>query len=58
MENLIISLASPTAVSSYPMALQMEGDGEIAAQIVAFGTVLCILTVFMWVFIIKQAGVI
>ena len=55
---LIAALASPTAVSSYPMALQMDGDGELAAQIVAFGTTFCILTVFLWVFILKQAGII
>ena len=55
---LIAALASPTAVSSYPMALQMEGDGELAAQIVAFGTALCIATVFLWVFILKQLGLI
>ena len=51
---LIAALASPTAVSSYPMALQMESDGELAAQIVAFNTTFCIITVFLWVFILKQ----
>ena len=55
---LIAALASPTAVSSYPMALQMDGDGDLAAQIVAFSTVICIFTVFMWVFALKQLGLI
>lgn len=58
MALLIAAFASPTAVSSYPMALQMDGDGDLAAQIVAFGTALCIVTVFMWVFILKQLGLI
>ncbi len=53
---LIAALSSPTAVSSYPMALQMDSDGELAAQIVAFGTTLCIITVFLWVFVAKQIG--
>ena len=53
---LIAALASPTAVSSYPMALQMESDGELAAQIVAFNTSICIVTVFLWVFVLKQLG--
>ncbi len=53
---LIAALSSPTAVSSYPMALQMDSDGELAAQIVAFGTTLCIITVFLWVFTAKQIG--
>lgn len=55
---LIAALASPTAVSSYPMALEMGGDGELAAQIVALGTTLCIITVFLWVFVLKQVGLI
>ena len=55
---LIAALAAPTAVSSYPMALSMDGDGELAAQIVAFGTVLCIATVFLWVFVLKQLSLI
>lgn len=55
---LIAALASPTAVSSYQMALSMDGDGELAAQIVAFGTVLCIVTVFLWVFILKQLSLV
>ena len=55
---LISALAAPTAVSSYPMALSMDGDGELAAQIVAFGTVICIVTVFLWVFVLKQLGLI
>ena len=55
---LIAAFASPTAVSSYPMALQMDGDGDLAAQIVAFGTVACIATVFLWVFMLKQLSLI
>lgn len=55
---LVAALASPTAVASYPMAQQMGGDSELAAQIVAFGTTLCIITVFLWVFVLKQIGLI
>lgn len=48
--SVFISMfASPTAISSYIMAEQMDGDGELAAQIVAYGTVICIFTVFLWV---------
>ena len=54
----IAIFASPTAVTSYTMAEQMGGDGELAAQIVAFGTAMCILTVFMWVFVLKQINLI
>ena len=54
---LISVFASPTAVSSFTMAQQMGGDDELAGQIVVFGTTFCILTVFLWIFIFKQIGV-
>ena len=55
---LIAAFAAPTAVSSYPMALQMDSDGPLTAQIVAVTTALCIVTVFLWVFVLKQFGII
>ncbi len=58
MALLIAAFASPTAVSSYPMAIEMGGDGDLAAQIVAFSTAICIITVFLWVFILKQLSLI
>jgi len=54
----IAVFASPTAVSSYTMAQQMDGDSDLAAQIVAFGTTFSILTVFLWVFVLKQLSLI
>lgn len=58
MAVFIAVFASPTAVSSYTMAQQMDGDSDLAAQIVAFGTTLSIVTVFLWVFILKQLNLI
>lgn len=58
MAVFIAVFASPTAVSSYTMAQQMDGDSDLAAQIVAFGTTFSILTVFLWVFILKQLNLI
>ena len=54
---LLAVFASPTAISSYPMAVEMGHDGELAAQIVMFGTVVCIVTMFFFVFALKQIGV-
>lgn len=51
---LISVFASPTAVSSFTMAQQMGGDDELAGEIVVFGTTFCIVTVFLWVFVLKQ----
>ncbi len=51
---LIALSASPVAVSSFTMAQQMDGDSELAAQLQMFGTTICIVTVFFWIFILKQ----
>ncbi|OQA14411.1 MAG: Membrane transport protein [Firmicutes bacterium ADurb.Bin356] len=43
----------PTAVTSYPMACAMGGDGKLAGEIVVFTSALSILTMFFWVFLLK-----
>jgi len=50
---LIGAIASPTAVSSFTMALEMDADGELAGQIVVTTSIACILTIFLWVLILK-----
>ena len=60
-ENLVpvlIFFGAPTAVSSYPMAQQMDGDGELAASLVVFTSALSILTIFIWVFVLKTMALI
>lgn len=49
-----IAFGAPTAVSSYPMAQQMGGDSELAAEIVAISSAFCILTTFLFVFAMKS----
>ncbi len=51
---ILIMFGAPTAVSSYTMAQQMGGDGELAGEIVVFTSGLAILTIFLWVFVLKQ----
>lgn len=58
-ENLVpilIMFGAPTAVSSYTMAQQMGGDGELAGEIVVFTSGLAIVTIFLWIFFLKQLG--
>ena len=38
------------------MAQQMGGDGELAAEIVVFTSGLVIVTMFLWIFALKQLG--
>ena len=56
--SLMIMFASPTAVSSFQMAIQMDGDSDLASQIVVFTSAFSIITVFAWIFILKQLSLI
>lgn len=58
LASLLIMLGSPTAVSSFTMAEQMDADSELAGQIVVFSSGLSVLTVFLWIFILKQTSLI
>ena len=55
---LLAIFATPPAVSSFTMAQQMGADDELAGQLVMFGTVFCVLTIFIWIFVIKTLGII
>ena len=51
---VLVSFGSPTSVSSYIMAKNMHGDHELAGQILLLTTVCSLVTVFMFVFVLKQ----
>ncbi len=51
---LLILFAAPTAVSSYPMAVAMDADGDFAAQMVAYTTVVCLPTIFLWTLLLNS----
>lgn len=55
---LMVMIGSPTAVSSFPMAVQMGGDGELAGQIVAVTTVFSVVTIFFWTYLLSAGGLI
>ena len=48
----------PTAVSSYPMAEQMGGDGPFSAEVIASTSLFSLVTVFIWVVCLQAAGMI
>ena len=56
--SLMIMFAAPTAVSSFQMAKQMDGDADLAGQIVVFTSAFSIVTVFAWIFVLKQLALI
>lgn len=55
---LIAVYATPVAAASYPMAQNMGGDGELAGQFVVISTVVSVVTLFMWIFLLKSIGLI
>lgn len=55
---LLTLFASPAAVSSFTMAQQMGGDDELAGQLVMFGTIASIITMFLWIFVLVQTGLV
>lgn len=54
---LLILFAAPTAVSSYPTAVAMGADGDFAAQMVAYTTICCLPTIFLWTMILSHFGI-
>lgn len=56
MCSLMLLFAAPVAVSSYPMAVAMDADGELAGQMVAFSTLLSLVTIFGWTALLSSLG--
>lgn len=54
--TLIAVFASPTAVSSFTMAQQMDSDDELAGNCVIFSSMLSCFTMFLWIFALKSLG--
>jgi len=50
---LIVLFGGPTAVSSYVMAKDMDCDSDLAAQIIIFTTLLSMVSLFGWVYLLK-----
>ena len=53
---LVALYCSPVAVSSFVMAQQMDSVGDLAGQFVVLGAALSVVTVFLWVFLLKSLG--
>ncbi len=50
---IMICFGAPTAVSSYIMAKKMDNDHELAGQILVLSILMCVITVFIGIFILK-----
>lgn len=56
--SLTVLFASPTAVSSYTMAAAAGHDAELAGQQVVFTSICSLFSVFLWILILKNLGMI
>ena len=54
---LMVLFAAPVAVSSYPMAVALDADGELAGQLVAFSTLFSLVTIFGWTALLSALSV-
>ena len=52
----LVMFAAPVAASSYPMAQNMGGDGDLAGEIVVATTAVSVFTIFCWIFFLTMAG--
>ena len=53
---MMIVFAAPAAVSSYPMAVAMGADGQLAGQLVCTTTIISVITIFLWTLCLKTFG--
>ena len=53
---VLLTSASPMASTSYAMALACDSDHELTGQIVVTTSFFCCLTLFLWIFLFKQMG--
>ena len=54
--TLVAIFASPSAVTSFTMAQQMDSDYELAGNCVIFSTAISCFTMFLWIFVLKCMG--
>ncbi|MBQ8537921.1 MAG: AEC family transporter [Clostridia bacterium] len=58
LSPILIMFGAPVAASSFTMAQQMEGDGQLAASFVMVTSAGAIFTFFVWIFILKQLALV
>ena len=59
-DHLLVALiifGAPTAMSTYTMACAMDGDEELASGTVAITSLLSTLSMFLFIFLLKELGV-
>lgn len=52
--QLLVMYGAPVATASYAMAQNMGGDGKLAGQFVVISTVASVVTIFFWIFSLRN----
>jgi len=53
---LLVTFASPVAVSSFAMSKQMDADAALSAQLIVISSAFCLITLFVWIFVFSYMG--
>lgn len=53
---ILITFGAPVAISSFAMSQQMGGDEALSAQTIVVSSVLCLFTLFGWIFALNYFG--
>ena len=56
MVAILIMLASPTTVSCYVMAKNMDNDDILTSNVIVLTTLLSSVTLTLWIFILRSIG--
>ena len=54
---LVLAAGAPLATVSYTMCQVYDSDAELAAELIVTTSMLCCLTLFLWIFALKQLGI-
>lgn len=56
MVAILMMLASPTTVSCYIMAKNMDNDGDLTSNVIVITTLLSSVTLTLWIFVLRSLG--
>jgi len=55
--TVLLCTAASLATTAYPMAIARDSDHELTGQIVVTTSFFCCFTLFLWIFVLKQLGI-
>ena len=58
LASVLLVFGAPTAVSTYPMACAMGGDPHLSSEIVIFTSLFSIVSIFIWIAVLKSMALI